>query len=92
MLIDLQVTCDHSSHLILFDIMKLFPSKIDSEKILQPLSIHLKSSFCSPKALSSVLNFAGVNNRSKFLGCFCERISFLFLYTLKAVLIEYLII
>ena len=67
---------------MLFDIKKLCPSRY-SEQLLQRLSMHLKSLFCCPKALISELNLARVNTRSKFLGCFCERITFLFLNTFE---------
>ena len=66
---------------MLHDIMKLCPSAIYSEKILQRLFIHLKSPFCCPKTLISVLNLARVNNRGTLLGCFYQRITFLFLNT-----------
>ena len=88
----MQVICDRSSHLILFDIIKLCPSAIYSEKILQRLATHLKSLFCYLKLLISVFSLGLVNNRSKFFGYFCERIKFLFLNILKDTLIEYLTI
>ena len=75
------LTRDSSSHLMLFDIMKLWLSTIYSEQILQSLTLHLKSPFCCPKALFSVLNLARVNNWSNFWDCFCEKITFLFLNT-----------
>ena len=81
LLIDLQVISDRSFHLMLHDIMKLCPSAIYSEKILQRLFIHLKSPFCCPKTLISVLNLARVNNRGTLLGCFYQGITFLFLNT-----------
>ena len=58
MLIDLLVTCECSSHLMLFDIMKLCCSTIYNKQILQRLSIRLKSPFFCRKTLISLLNLA----------------------------------
>ena len=69
------------THLTLFDIMKPCSSTIYSERILQCVSIHLKSPFFCRKALISVFNLARVANWSKFLGYFWKRTTLLFLNT-----------
>ena len=76
----MQVICDYSSHSVLFEMIKLLPSTISDAQCLTT-SAHFKRPLCCPKLLISLLNLPLVNNRSKCLGCFSERITFLFLDT-----------
>ena len=52
----LQITYEHSSHLILLDIAELLPPFTYKKHILQRLSVHLNSPFGCIKLLVLVLN------------------------------------